>query len=85
MWIAILILAVVAGDVKEALAESDSIRVRGRFNVADEGEMLLRSGDGEDFHEKLFNQLPSLRIAREYLRRKLAAEREVLARQNERS
>ncbi|VDM56106.1 unnamed protein product [Angiostrongylus costaricensis] len=75
----------VAGDVKEAFAESESIRVRGQFNVADEGAMLLSSGYGEDFHEKLFDQLPSLRIAKEYLRRKLAAEREVLARRNERS
>ncbi|KJH51858.1 hypothetical protein DICVIV_01937 [Dictyocaulus viviparus] len=58
------------------LAEIDSVNVRGQLNVVDETEPVS-SGDGENHDEKLFEQLPSLRIAREYLRRKIAAEREL--------
>ncbi|KAJ1350676.1 hypothetical protein KIN20_006533 [Parelaphostrongylus tenuis] len=73
------------GDIKRALTESDSVQVRGQLNVADEGETLLNSGGDEDSHERLFDQLPSLRIAREYLRREIAAEREMLERRNQRN
>ncbi|VDL69580.1 unnamed protein product [Nippostrongylus brasiliensis] len=56
-------------------AEDESIAVRGQLNIIGDGEEISGSGFAEDSNEKLFDELPSLRIAREYLRRKIAEER----------
>ncbi|VDP50145.1 unnamed protein product [Heligmosomoides polygyrus] len=67
----------IVGKFLVALAENDSVNVRGQLNVAGEGEEVS-SGVAVDYdNDKLFDELPSLRIAREYLRRKIAAERQM--------
>uniref|UniRef100_W6NA32 Secreted RxLR effector peptide protein n=1 Tax=Haemonchus contortus TaxID=6289 RepID=W6NA32_HAECO len=58
------------------LADDDSVKIRGRLDVVDDSEETNSGAQVEDYDDKIFDELPSLRIAREYLRQKIAAERQ---------
>ncbi|XGW31984.1 hypothetical protein V3C99_010284 [Haemonchus contortus] len=58
------------------LADDDSVKIRGRLDVVDDSEETNSGAQVEEYDDKIFDELPSLRIAREYLRQKIAAERQ---------
>ncbi|KHJ99050.1 hypothetical protein OESDEN_00963 [Oesophagostomum dentatum] len=54
----------------------ESVNVKGQFDVSDADENEeVNSNDAELINDKLFEELASLRIARDYLHRKIAEER----------
>ncbi|KAK5972665.1 hypothetical protein GCK32_009114 [Trichostrongylus colubriformis] len=63
-------------DFLVIFADDDSVKIRGQLNVIDEGEDISSGAVAEEYDDKIFDELPSLRIAREYLRQKIAEERQ---------
>ncbi|KAK6740223.1 hypothetical protein RB195_008599 [Necator americanus] len=60
----------------ETTSDEESVTVKGQLKITDNSdeEIVDDAEDGKQFDETLLDQLASFRIAKEYLRRKIADE-----------
>ncbi|EYC39299.1 hypothetical protein Y032_0663g1302 [Ancylostoma ceylanicum] len=74
LWAVLFLLVLVTDMLCDSSPNIESVSVKGQLIVADESEEV-DSTQTEQPDDDVFDKLESFRIAREYLRRKIAEER----------